>query len=273
MLGLIRAEFRRLAKSRSLIVCTIIAIGFGVAMALIYNYFLEEQGKNIALSYAYMERFGMDTSALDTALESVPRDNLWSYINVFFSDSAIWLISSACACTFLSTEYEMGTLKNSVSRGGKRWKIYFSKLISGLADVLIISVAYVGAGGITASFLVNGESTVAAGDIALILLTYFLLLAALTGFYLMLTVIFRKGGFSVAAALAGPMLISTVLGIVTSLNENIAEISRYILIQTFMTVESAVLSGEAYIPIITALAYIAVTSVIGCTVFSRSEVK
>ena len=271
--GLIKTQLKLLSKSRSLIVCMVIAIALGITMTLIYNYFWEQRGDKIAMSYALMRQYGMNTQLLDTALSSIPRNNLWSYINIFFSDGAIWLISCCCASSFLSCEYTMGTLKNPVSRGCGRRQIYLAKYIAGIIDVFLIALSYVGAGTVTALFVVQRTASVGAGDIVLIIICYILLLAAMAAFFMLLTVLFHRTGFSAAAAIAGPMLISSLLNVIAAVNESASSLSRYLLMESFITVEQSVLNGEAYITIITAAAYIIICSTAGYIIFNRSEIK
>ena len=211
--GLIKTQLKLLSKSKSLIVCMIIAVALGITMTLIYNYFWEQRGDKIAMSYALMRQYGMNTELLDTALDSIPQNNLWSYVNIFFSDGGIWLISCCCGCAFLSSEYNMGTLKNPVSRGCKRWKVYFTKLLAGIIDVFLVALAYVGSGTITAAFVVKNNGTAGAGDIIVVMICYILLLIAMASFFMLLTVLFHRTGFSAAAAMTMWFATTTACGL------------------------------------------------------------
>lgn len=273
MPGLIRAELKRLSKSRSLIVCIVIAVLLGVSMTLLYNYFWEQKGDKIAISYALMRQYGLNTELLDTALSSLPENNFWSYTNIFFTDGGIWLISAACVCAFLSSEYSMGTLKNSIVRGCRKTDVYLSKLISGIINILIVAAAYVGSGAVTALFIVDKSTKVTAGQMVLIIMTYILLLAATASFFLMLCVIFRRTGFAAAAAIAAPMLISSLLNIITSINENAASFSKYLLMESFISVQPMVISGRWFVPVLTAVAYFGITSAAGLIIFNKTEVR
>ena len=272
MAGLICAELQKLRKSKSLLVCSILAVLLGVSFALLYKFFWDED-KTISMTYAMMQTYGMSTDVLDDALKMIPRDNLWSYINVFMSDSMIWILSAVCACVFAASEFDTGTLKNTISRGCKKWRIFFSKYISVFVSVLIITVFYVAAGGITALTFVKESPSVSVSDITICVLVYILLFAALSGFYLMLAVIFIKSGFTVAAAIAAPMLVSALMGIASMISEDIGYFSRYMLVDSFTYVQNEVLDGQAYIPALTAVFYIAATTIAGYAVFRKREIK
>lgn len=273
MTGLFKAEMKRLSKSRSLIVCMVISIILGVTVAMLYNYFWEQKGTRIAASYALMEQFNMDTEILDTALSTIPEHNLWSFVNIFFTDGSIWILSAICTCSFLASEYHTGTLKISVSRGAKRPSILLAKFFSGLINILLVTLAYVGSGTIAACFMVDIRSELSVSQMATILLMYFLLLAASAAVFLMLTVIFQKTGFAVAVVIAFPMIFSLLLNLISMVFENAASLSRFLLSSAFMTVQQTVLDGETYIIVLTALAYLLFSSVIGVIVFNKSEIK
>ena len=272
MTGLIRAEFKRLGKSKCVIVCLILSILLGVGFALLYKFFWDEN-KTISLSYTLMQTYGMDTDILDEALKMIPRNNIWSYINVFMSDSMIWILSSVCVCIFTASEYETGTLKNTISRGCKKWEIYFSKYVSSFVIVLIITLFYVVSGGITAITFVKEEPSVSVQDMILCMILYIMLFAAISGFYLMLSVIFRRSGFTVAAAIALPMLISALMGTISMVNKDVGYLARFLLVESLTYVQSSVLDGQAYIPALTAAFYIAVTFIVGYIVFKKREIK
>ncbi len=272
MTGLIRAELQRLRKSKSLLVCSILAVLLGVGFALLYKFFWDEN-KTVSMTYTMMQTYGMDTDVLDEALKMIPKNNIWSYINVFMSDSMIWILSSICACVFAASEFDMGTLKNTVSRGCKKRDIYFSKYISVFVIVFIIAVLYIAAGGITALTFVNENPSVSVSDMIICILVYILLFAALSGFYLMLAVIFRRSGFTVAAAIAAPMLVSALLGTASMVNRDVEHFAKYMLVESFTYVQNEVIDGQAYIPALTAVFYIAVTAVIGYAVFGKREIK
>ncbi len=273
MTGLFKAEMKRLTKSRSLIVCIIIAVILGITVAMLYNYFWEQKGGRIAASYALMEQFNMDTEILDTALSSIPEHNIWSFVNIFFTDGTIWILSAICTCSFLASEYHTGTLKISISRGCKREHILFAKFLSGFISVLIVALAYVGSGSLAACFMVELRSELSFTQMSVILLMYFLLIAASAAVFLMLTVIFQKSGFAVAVIIAFPMIFSLLINLASMVFENASSLSRFLLSSAFMTVQQSVLAGETYITALTALGYIILSAIISIAVFNRSEIK
>jgi ABC-type transport system involved in multi-copper enzyme maturation permease subunit len=183
-----------------------------------------------------MELYGFDTKALDEALSVVPKLDMWSFINAFLSDEFKWILSSICVCSLMASEFTAGTIRNAVSRGFSRGKIYFSKFIIALIQVFAVTAAYVGSGAVTALFFAKDPVTVKAGDIALAVGTYVILLVATASVFLMLCIIFRRSGMSVAAAIAAPLLMVSVLGIFAMANPDSPVSARLVLMETFATV-------------------------------------
>lgn len=273
MTGLLGADFKKLFKSKSLYVCMFIAAALGVCMSLLYNYFWQERGQNIALWYAMMNQYGMKTDMLDEALSQIPSQNLLSYINVFLSDGAIWLIGAPCVCAYCSAEYNAGTYKNTVARGCSRIKLFLSKLAAAVSELLIISLVYLAAGTITALPHIELASTLQAGEIAFMAVIYFVLIIASACVFVMLSAIFRRSGFAVAAAIAAPMLIASLIQIASLASPELSQLSGYILMNTFVTVQKSVISGTGLNELLTGIAYIAVSSVAGGLIFAKREVR
>lgn len=273
MKGLIIADLKRLLRNRSTLVCMIIAALLGVAVALLYRYFWIERGNNIAISYQLMELYGLDTEVLDEAFSIVPKLDIWSFINAFFTDEFKWILSAICVCSLMTSEFSSGTIKNPVSRGFSRTALYFSKLIIALIQVFAVTASYVGAGAITALFFAKDAVTAAPAEIALSLGTYCLLLAAAAAFFELMCMIFRRSGMSAAAAIAVPFLLVSLLGILSMATPDIPSLSRFVLMETFATVPQYIKSGEGWVALVTGGAYLVLSSVIGLVIFKRSDLK
>ena len=142
---LITAQLRRLVRQRAFYVCLVLAAALGIGISMLYHYFWTQRGANIAMSYRMMEFYGMDTTVLDEALSVVPKLDIWSFINAFFSDEVKWILSSICVCSLITAEYSSGTVKNSIARGFSRGAIYFSRFIVALAQVFGVHINEEGA--------------------------------------------------------------------------------------------------------------------------------
>lgn len=271
--GLIRADFKKMFRRKGLYVCMFIAAALGVGMALLYNYFWQERGNRIAMTYGIMEMYGMDTEVLDEAFSTIPKQNLWAFVNSFLSDEVKWIMSSICICSFVASEFSAGTFRNMAARGFSREKIYFSKLIVCFAEIMLVTIAYVGAGAVTSLFNIKSPAEAPVGEIILTLAVYLLLLAAVASFFMCLCMIFKSTGLAVAVAIAGPVLILTVFNLVVMANPDLGTVMQFFLMQTFITVSERVQDGEAFIPLITGGAYLAISTVVGCLIFRNCELR
>ena len=274
MSGLIAAEFKRLLRNKSTLVCMIIATVLGIAVALLYRYFWIERGNNIAISYQLMELYGLDTNVLDEAFSVVPKLDIWSFISAFLSDEFKWILSSICVCSLMTSEFSSGTIKNTVSRGFSRTAIYISKLITAVIQVFAVTICYVGAGAVTALFFVRDSVSAKPQDIILCIVTNILLLIATAAVFVMLCVIFRRSGMSVAAAIAAPFLLVSLLGILSmALPDGSPLYSRFVLMETFATVERYIRAGEGWVALVTGGAYLLISSVTGIIIFRKCDIK
>ncbi len=274
MSGLIAAEFKRLLRNKSTLVCMIIAAVLGIAVALLYRYFWIERGNNIAISYQLMELYGLDTNVLDEAFSVVPKLDIWSFISAFLSDEFKWILSSICVCSLMTSEFSSGTIKNTVSRGFSRTAIYISKLITAVIQVFAVTICYVGAGAVTALFFVRDSVSAKPQDIILCIVTNILLLIATAAVFVMLCVIFRRSGMSVAAAIAAPFLLVSLLGILSmALPDGSPLYSRFVLMETFATVERYIRAGEGWVALVTGGAYLLISSVTGIIIFRKCDIK
>ena len=273
MLGLIRADLKKLFRTKSLYVCMFIAAALGVCMSLLYNYFWQERGQNIALWYALMDQYGMGTELIDEAFRQIPSQNLMSYINIFFSDGAISLMGAPCICAFCSAEYNSGTYKNTISRGCSRTKLFISKMLAALLELIIISLVYAAAGSIAALPHVELTTTLDAGQIIFMMIIYLILIIASASVFKLLTEIFIRSGFAVAAAIAAPMLIASLIQIASLAQPSLSDLSRYVLMNTFVTVQQSVQGGSGWTELITGIGYTAVSMAAGWLIFLRRELK
>ncbi len=270
--GLLIADIKKLIKTKSLYVCMFITAALGVGMSLLYNFFWQERGQNIALWYAMMNQYGMSTDIIDDAFSQIPSQNLLSYVNIFLSDGALWLIGAPCICAFCSAEYNAGTYKNTVSRGCSRIKLFISKLLTALIELLIITFVYVAAGCITALPHVELTSSISAGQLVFMLIIYLTLLIASASVFILLTTIFRRSGFAVAAAIAAPMLIASLIQIASMADQSLSELSRYVLMNTFVTVSKSVTDGSGWTELLTGIGYIGVSVAAGAAIFYKREI-
>ena len=272
MVGLIKADFKKLFKGKTLLVCSIIAVGFGALMAYIMDMSLD-----MFYSSDVMQSIDMASSMMgeDIGFEilGIPQNNLWSMVNYLFTDSDVGILTAICICVFITSEYSMGTFKNSVSRGFSRTEIYISKFIVSVVSAIIIILLFVIGGTVVAFICTPIEAEVNAVQMIAMILTYLLLASASASMYLMFAMMFRRTGVSVAASICMIVFVSSIFQVLEVFVENLSDYSKFWILNTFTIVEQSCLDGKIYIPVLIGLGYIFVTSAIGMLMFKKREIK
>lgn len=272
---LIKSDFIKLRKSKTLIVCSIIAFCLSLLMALLLvnGWNSNGNGESIEQATEMLIEMGMDEETVDMALSIMPRPYIWSYANYFLSDGVISILAAICVSVFTASEYSMGTLKNTLSRGFSRTQIYLSKLIVSCVSVLILAVVYLLGGLLVGSIFLRGISELTAVQMILCVISYLCLFLAMTSVYYMLSIIIRRTGVTIALSLVIPNIVASILTTISYSIKEVSEISQYWLFNTPSIVQKMCVSGQAYIPIIIALAYFILSTAAGLIISKRQEVK
>ena len=139
--------------------------------------------------------------------------------------------------------------------------------------MFMLSFVYVLAGTLAAVSHVDFETDLEAGRIVFLGVIYFLLIIASASVFVMLTILFRRSGFAVAAAIAAPMLIASLIQIASMANPELSELTGYVLMNTYVTVFTSVNDGGGLKELFTAIGYTAVSLLTGGIVFRKSEIR
>ncbi len=272
MSGLIKAEFKKLFKTRSLIVCSIIAI----AIAAFSIYSMNMSYRTLTDNET-MEMF-ISTMGEDMMDELIPmlmagKDAMSLISSIIFSDSSIYIFIAICVSIFVASEYTMGTLKNTISRGFSKGQVYFSKaLVSSVASV-ILAVVYIIGGTVSAFICAEAGESFNIGELLVEFLTYILIVIGLSMLFFMTAMIIKKTGVAIVVCLAAPTIINMIITMFARTAENIEDYTRFWLPNTFSIVKSSYSDGTIFIPILIAIGYIVLTYFIGSLVFSKRDIK
>jgi len=270
---LLRSDLYKLKKSLSFRVCLIISFVLGIVMSILYYYAWQQLNQNIEETTKMIASLGDYGQTVQAALELMPKNDLWSYVNISLSDLNVLYISAVVVSIFVGSEYSMGTLRNPLTRGHSRTKIYLSKLIvTTLASLAVIGL-YTAGGTVSGCIMFGFSSSVSAGDILLTLLCYLLLFLAVVSFYVMVAVLTKKTGYAIAFSMIVPMLISSLASVIKIGYADFDKISRLWLFDTVISTQKLVQSSEAYIPMIAAAVYFALFTALGMLMLRKQEVK
>lgn len=112
-----KKEYLELLRTGKLILLVIIFVLFGImnpAIAKLTPWMMDLMSEQLAES-------GMQVNAVEV-------DALTSWMQFFKNMPMALIILLILFCGILTTEYQKGTLINVVTKGMKRWKVFFSKL-------------------------------------------------------------------------------------------------------------------------------------------------
>ena len=272
--SLVKSDFIKLRKSSTFWVCIVISLLMGALMAVLYYIVWVNIGSTIKEQAELMKWMGVESGTFEEALAVFPEPNVFEYANALLCDTNVLYIGAIIIGVFVGSEYSMGTVRNTVSRGIHRSQLIFSKLIVSSVSMFCVVASYV-AGGSVASVIMFGFSTdLGKKKMLLVLSAYFCLYIAASVFYVMVAVLSKKTSRAIAISIVFPVIIETIIGMITVISaKDVGRFSRLWLFRTFVTTESMCLNGEFYVPFAVAAVYTLLCGMISVEAFRHQEIK
>ncbi|MCM1130270.1 MAG: ABC transporter permease [Roseburia sp.] len=189
MSKLISFEFRKILRQKSLYICLIIVLGL------------------IGLS-----------AAVNASLEKNPEFEFLFTVSSFtkqaLSSASFFMILGIFVALYCCDDVANNTLKNLYSRGFSRGQVYFSKyIVSLIVSEALAVICFLFAFLTSKAAASEGENAKLLGSI----FSQLILVVAYHAVYFSVATIIGKVGGSVVVNIAGPMLVLTVLTLITSL--------------------------------------------------------
>lgn len=274
MQNLLKSDFYKLFRMKSFYVCCIISAAIA-AIAMFISSQLNQMMEDISNSVMTIE------NVLPTMLSPASTD--------------CFILIIIGVCLFITIEYNAGTLKNIAARGFKREYIFLSKLIVCIVEALIITLCFA-VSCVIFGLIFLGTPAGGFGDgyFAELFTTYgvdILILIGYVSLIAMIAYLIRTNGGTIAITLCVHYLIPIIINMfnvltimndasdsdlekVVSYNNNqYGQIAYYWIGTLGGTVSESYHNGTIYIPILVALAYIAVSIIIGMSVFKKRDIK
>lgn len=272
--SLLKSDLLKLRKSSTFWVCIVLSVFLGVMFSLLYYYVWKNVGSSVEATKTVMKALGAQEESIKEALAIFPEPNVFAYINTMLCDSNAIYISAVVICVFVASEYSMGTIRNSLSRGFSRRQFIASKFISVAIAMTSVIASYVTGGFVTSVCIFGVEPYSGKGNIALILIAYTLLFLGLASFYTMISIVTRKTGRAVAVAIIFPAIVEAIIGMIAYISQDYSGVvSKFWIFRTVLLSNNLCEKGEAYIPILVALGYMFICGTISSLVFRRQEIK
>lgn len=187
MKNLLKFEFTKLFKQKSLYICTAAMLAMSLVGLLLNNTLANNPDFNMAMPTA--------KSALLSAVSS----------------SSFTMICGIFIALFVCTDYDQQTIKNVYSRGFSRSNIYFAKyIVSVVSTIVMFAVTLIFTYALGAAMF---DGTAESGNYSGLIAGQLLYCVAYSAFVFAVSLIVKKVGISIALAILGPSLIGTVINL------------------------------------------------------------
>ena len=264
MLELLKTEFYKLRKSKAFWICLVLS--FAISAAFV---FAIKQGLVLA------GLPGADKD-LKTFLDMAPNLGGAWVIGQNMSQGVVTMIFAAFVSIFVSSEFQYGTMKNTLSRGRGRTQVYLSKLIVGIVAGLAMLGAFVLASGVMGSLFWGWDPNgiVTPGNFAAMLLSEALLMSAFTAVFVLVGMTMRSSGGTIAVNILLVVMFSTILSAIGLLIHNSVNLSSFWL-SDLMSAMATLQPAAGAIPKALGMGviYLVGASVLGLGFFRNTDVK
>ena len=257
MFNIVKSEFYKLIISKPFRFCVLVSAVLAVFFA-------------IALNMGVAGRGVEDLAAIAETLSAVTM--LEQTIALGFLPTLFALFVSL----FVAGEFQHGTMKNYVSKGFSRNKIYFSKIIVSGAAVLIMLLIHILfsllVGTIIWGFDPYGVTT--ASNLIAMILNQCLLWFAFSSLFTLVSFWLRSTGIAIAVNAGSVFLFSSILMALNYIIGDIITLSDFWILDNITALAS--LSPEKEVlqrGIIIGLCYLVASSVTGCILFKKQDIK
>lgn len=282
MTHLIRSDLYKLRNARYFWVCLIITVILAVGGIFLLDFTCRMMGDQMDAQAAQQQEALDESGVSVVSVEGVPtsQDDLTlsgQLVSFFAGDTT--LILAVLISLFVGSEFNHGTIKNIASKQYSRAAIYGSKLITGMAAGIFLTLVYALFSSVTAAVLWGfgdispGYWPETLGAIGLELL----LLCAFISLFVMFSIIIRQNGGALAANICFLEFLSlfAMMGemVIKKLSGKTVALANY-LIDTNM---NALLGGLERTLIIRSLCvgifFFLAALLIGVANFSRRDIK
>lgn len=272
MVNLLKSNFYRMFKSKAFYICTIVYTAINCLILIMLKL-----AENVS------------QPAADTSLEAEAaasglmryKDGVSYGIELISEGDALFFIAIFSA-VFITAEFAYGTMKNIVSKGFERYKVYISILIPVIAASFIMSAINFLVSTALASIFIGSVGSFD-GDLLLKTLRFvgieMLLYAAFVSLFVMIALIVRHNGGVIAIDIIIVMfgrliyqLLELIVCNVFKINFDFSFIDYSLQNNIFAAINT--IKGEHILrPILVGLIFLAVTLALGLIHFERTDVK
>jgi len=261
MLNTLKADFYKLKKSKAFWICSLLCIAIAVLMVVAM-----QAGISRAPSMSDPQEAAQFTALAEKAsgvfaLEQfLPMGFNLIFIGVFVA-------------IFVSSEFGFGTMKNALSRGAERIKVFFSKFIICSGAALVMLFLFIAAL-LTVGSIVWGFGTATFTGVFGLVFLQALIVIAYTALFVFISMTMRGTGGAIATNIISVTMTSTLLGAISMLFGGSFNLSDYWLdwgVSKFAVLSPP--SGDIVQGILIALGWGIASLTVGTILFKKQDVK
>lgn len=261
MCNLLKSDFYKLIRSKSLKICWLIVLFFAVIVPIINNAVMDQIEKQINSN-------GSITMPI--------YDGFHAIFDSFSGAGNILIILAILVPIYVSSEFTNGTMKNIASKSFTRTQIYLSKLIVMLIVNTIIMISFVAVSTVTSTILWGfGEPT---KDALFQILRLFgleiLLFCGLTALFNMISMLIKNVGGSIAVSICILIFTEIIILILHTFVFKDTDISKFWIVYNTSTISALKLTSESIrIALINGIGFIIIPTIFGCYMFNKKDIK
>ncbi|MFP3155008.1 ABC transporter permease [Lachnospiraceae bacterium ZAX-1] len=268
MRNILKSDFYKLKKSKAFWICAVLSLVLGVFLVIAM-----QAGMNIAQSE--LERVATDPE-YRSMLAMVPNaGGAWMLGNIL-SMGLNTIFVGVFVGIFVSSEFVYGTMKNTISRGAGRIKVFASKFFVCACAALLMLLTFMAAALVTGTaiwgFDPNGIVTVS-GMLGMIL-PQVLLTLAFTALFTFISTTLRSSGGAMAVNIICVTMASTLLSALNTLFGGRINLNHYWIggaMNKLATITPA--SDDIVRGVIIAVCWRVAALLFGTIVFKKRDVK
>ncbi|MBR6696931.1 MAG: ABC transporter permease subunit [Lachnospiraceae bacterium] len=311
MKSLLKMELFKWRKSKSFVVCSIIAVGLMIfvigtfaALGAVLEMAEEEmtaefEAQKPGMIQEYVDS-GMSREEAEMTVEAEIADaKMMLSVELIQTDgqnlficsayqSSVHILIAIFVALFTAAEFSSGTMKIMVASGKGRTKIYFAKLlvVSLAATIMMLIPMLIGLAGGSAIWGFYPESgAIAAKTVTLLILVQFVLNLAITSMFMAISVIFRSLGAAIALNIAIFQFSSIIFALADALYDyilNVLEIEETKVVPSSLWIINAFMNSSTPVNfkmdvftrnMIVGVVYFAIFTLIGLQAFRKRDIK
>ena len=249
-----KTELYKLKKSKPFYICLVICIAFAALIPIVMKLGISRGDED----FAAMSLSGVEMIGYSLGMNIFP------------------IVLAVFVSIFVSVEFQSGTIKNYISKGVNRVRMYLSKLaVCGIAT-LAMFVAYILSACITGTILWGFDlhNIAAISNVLPLILGEGLLMLAFSSVFVAFSMFFRGNGTSIAINISILIFMPYLLAILNFLSGEGITLSNYWIndnvgaIATLTPASGVVLQG-----VIVALCYLVGGTIVGSVLFKKKDIR